>query len=478
MSIYVARPAENPYAGLFSAIGMAMGENAKQRDSANAYMKLAEMSGPQQQPQPQLWQGGLLGSATTPQANLVQNFQQGLMKQQPDVTSRIANSFMPIPKEGLFNTQPQQTQQAPQAQQQTPEAQQFYKDQAEHPEWFVGGTYVGDDAEARAKAEANTPQTVQQPTQQTTQPTPQSTPQKDNYTIPDKMTIQQRYNKEMYTKMAEMARGGANMKEMVPLIQQHYQGKAQQEYDSQVDKVVGSQFDSVSAESDPKKQIAGFMKLNMTLKRAGRDGVDVALIKEAIHAEDMELKYVNAGDRTEIQVARKDGRPLGVGADGQPVYAQSAGTIAHGVSPDKIYGEEQANYRHSVPSGNAILSANTRGSRGTNGKPSKVEAWAVTYESGTGLANDTATIDTLYGQENLTLAQQKELQKALARRDQYWQISSGGAYNNGQPEQQPQAQSSSPDMAAAYAQEWQSLVDKGWTQERAYQYMTEKYGGQ
>lgn len=168
---------------------------------------------------------------------------------------------------------------------------------------------------------------------------------------------------------------------------------------------------------------------------------------------------------------------------GKPVTTED---LQHTLKPDTVYTQEQTNARYDRPSGNTIYNKNTvsadtmykvanapaRTGRGGTAKLGKSEQWAQTYENN-GLARDNAIISTLYGKDDLTTSQQIQLNKALSNRDNYWSISSGGSY--GQPDNTQAQTSSGNDNAAAYNAEYQDLVNKGFTSDEAYQYLTEKY---
>lgn len=182
---------------------------------------------------------------------------------------------------------------------------------------------------------------------------------------------------------------------------------------------------------------------------------------------------IDPGEFAKMYAAKKM-EALDIGDRIEMVDPYKEGSFKKGVDPTVVYNKENV-------SADTVYRVNNtpRGSGGSGTtKLGKSEQWALQYESGSGLANDTALINSLstLDPEKMTASQKVELDQAKARRDQYWVISSGGAYGAPTPPQ-PQPQSASNDMAAAYQQEWQRVVDSGLTPEQAYQYMTEKYGG-
>ena len=185
------------------------------------------------------------------------------------------------------------------------------------------------------------------------------------------------------------------------------------------------------------------------------------------------MEKVNAGDRYEFYDPRK---------------VLHGSTIAIGVSPDA-----QLRADTSTANTNARIAAvATRGGGyggrgGGSEKLGKSEAWAQNYEINH-LARDNATIDAYYGKEELTPAQEIALRTAMANRDQYWKISSGGEYGQPQTQQQDQAQgepqadqqaapqdNGNADGAAWYDQTVRQLMaSEGMSQEDAEQYLSEK----
>lgn len=180
------------------------------------------------------------------------------------------------------------------------------------------------------------------------------------------------------------------------------------------------------------------------------------------------MEKVNAGDRYEFYDPRK---------------VTPGSSIAIGVSPD-------AQLRADTSTANANARIAAMGARGYGGrgggseKLGKSESWAQNYEINH-LARDNATIDAYYGKEELTPAQEIALRTAMANRDQYWKISSGGGY--GQPQattQQDQSQESqqeapqdngNADGAAWYDQTVRQLMaNEGMSQEDAEQYLSDK----
>ena len=184
-----------------------------------------------------------------------------------------------------------------------------------------------------------------------------------------------------------------------------------------------------------------------------------------------EMKHVNAGDRFEFYDPRK---------------VSPGSSIAIGVSPDA-----QLRADTSAANTNARIAAmgargyGGRGGGGGSDKPGKTELWAQNYENNH-LTRDNAMIDEYYGKDDLTPAQEIALKTAMANRERYWKISSGGDY--GQPPaqqqtQQPQAEqqaeqqtdSGNADGAAWYDQTVRQLMaSEGMSQEDAEQYLSEK----
>ena len=117
--------------------------------------------------------------------------------------------------------------------------------------------------------------------------------------------------------------------------------------------------------------------------------------------------------------------------------------------------------------------------RGGGGGSSKAslspeEKWATDYEvKSNGLTKDQAVIDSLYDAPYLTPAQQTQLNQALANRDKYWQITSGGEYGK----DDSSSDSASGGNGVDYNTFVQNAMANGFTQEQADAYWKENAGG-
>ena len=270
-------------------------------------------------------------------------------------------------------------------------------------------------------------------------------------------------NAQIPKKMQEMIKAGYNPKEALTLLKE----SANQAISDRTEKYKQQQ---MSMLTDPNLDVRQKLQIGLQL---GLKPEEMKMLTQRLTNPTMR----NMGDRDQpVAFDPYAGQYINT-VTGQPLTEEE---LKHGISPTAVYNKttvsEDAKYkianRPAPTYGGGGRGGNYGGSsRTSTPKLGKEENWALGYESGNGLTNDTALIEGLSALDNPTPSQQIQLDKALGRRDHYWKVSSGGQY--GAPEQQEQSQGGNDDGAAWYDREYRNAINEGLTPEQATQYLSD-----
>lgn len=177
-------------------------------------------------------------------------------------------------------------------------------------------------------------------------------------------------------------------------------------------KETANNWDLFNNETDPKKKLFAGVKLGLpqeSMKMLLEPDTKTQLVN-------MGGKYVQVGTNayTGKMMNMETGQPLTAEDLQMTMTPGQEATLAETIRHNGVMESKGGSYGGGGKSGGAV---------------SPEAKWAQTYEiSSNGLTKDQATIDSLYDAAYLTPTQQKSLNQALANRDKYWSIASGGEY--------------------------------------------------
>lgn len=272
-------------------------------------------------------------------------------------------------------------------------------------------------------------------------------------------------NAQIPKKMQEMLKAGYEPKEALSLLKE----SANQEITNRTEKYKQQQMNMLT---DPNLDVRQKLQIGLQL---GLKPEEMKMLTQRLTNPTMR----NLGDRDQpVAFDPYTGQYINT-MTGQPLTEEE---LKFGISPTAVYNKttvsEDTKYKISnrpAPTyGGGGLGGNYGGGgvRTSTPKLGKEENWALGYESGNALTNDTALIEGLSALDNPTPSQQIQLDKALGRRDHYWKVSSGGQY--GAPEQQEQTQGGNNDGASWYYKQAEQVKaeNPNFTDQQITDYMT------
>lgn len=206
-------------------------------------------------------------------------------------------------------------------------------------------------------------------------------------TIPDKYSMRSQYRQQEAAAVKELVRRGIDAKTAITTVRDLVNQRVEEDYgmaadkyarhmDSTLDGLVGVDY---SKEGEKSKALGTLAKYSVAMKRIGREGVDMSLMKEIINQGDVTIQKEDNGGQYRYVMMKKNGEKFSDGSYMVPIPGNAGEWTDKQVSPDTRYSQEQANYRHVTPSGSAIVAANSRvNSGGGEDGLSKQEQAALT----------------------------------------------------------------------------------------------------
>lgn len=387
--------------GLISGFMQQRDKNNQQRQEqkqadilANAFNQTDQQNQPQLPPP--VNQGLLAAGAKSlmPSTNFAPQLSP---QQQPDVNNLGA---------GLLNKQtPQQTitkglfpstsfNMNPQPQDQSNNDQQAQFDAAvkANPEWYRKGvspnslTYVGDrpdiskDATVTASGNVVDLSSPQKPTIQ------------ESLVAPNKSAIRQMYSKQMGANIKELTKNGMPLKDAIALMQNSLNQKVEDDFssqaetyaqklDSQLDPLMGLDFQTSGNKS---KFIATLAKYNQGMKRIGREGADIGLMKELMGQGDVVMQKEDNGGSYRYVMVKKNGERFDDGSFMMPVPGNAGEWTNKVASPEAQLSAETARRGQDLSYAGTMAGINARSAAsgvagGNTSQKMSMYKWASGY---------------------------------------------------------------------------------------------------
>lgn len=252
----------------------------------------------------------------------------------------------------------------------------FDKTKNEHPEWFVGATYVGNDPEAKANAEQQ---------QEKTKAAEAQLYQFNNpieYTPPGQLSYAEYKQNVMKSKPAAMRElvskyGMDAAKLAMPMIESTINDKMSTYADQQdlANRQQLSQYilGDLSTPQSKQRAMWALQEYNRAAKSMGKDGADMNLMGQMLASNDVAITAKDIGGSIQFYAAPKNGGAFADGTFIKPVFAETKS-----LSPDtaanlderrfefqNVSGNTKAQlaerrYEHTTPSANAVLGSKTQ----------------------------------------------------------------------------------------------------------------------
>lgn len=222
---------------------------------------------------------------------------------------------------------------------------QFAAAKAANPDWYVGDTYVGTDAAAKAKAQAALPQV--QASQQQSQENQQFTnPMQQEYGFQDDQAPKQLSYNEYAAQLKSLEPQA--MKEMVakhglamadklqPMIRQTIQDKLSaygDQQDAQNQRAIAPYLlRDLSTPAAKQQALWALANYNNTAKQMGKPGLDMSSMAQIIGANDVNISAKDLGGQIQYIATPKNAATFNDGSAFKPIFA-----MAKTVTPDTVY---------------------------------------------------------------------------------------------------------------------------------------------
>jgi hypothetical protein len=301
-------------------------------------------------------------SAMAPQAPALDT--NALLQQQSDDSQQTQSNSMLQAAQNYADIDPS----SPQNQQKKYDA--FAAAKAANPEWYVGDTYVGTDAAAKAKAQAELPQL--QALQQQAKENSQygfSNPMQKEYGFQDDKPIQEPSYLE-YTQQVKQLKPKA-MKELIS----KYGIDAAKSVEGMIDSAIADKTSAYAEKKDVQNQQAlapyllrdlstpqakqqalwALTQYNNMAKSMGKPGLDMTNMAQIIAANDVAISAKDVGGSIQYFATPKNGGSFADGTYVKPVFA-----TAKTITPDTAASLNEKRFEWTTPSANNTQDNRTR----------------------------------------------------------------------------------------------------------------------
>jgi hypothetical protein len=399
----MSTPGINPYEGLFGLIGTIMGNNARQRNEAAIANTIEGI----RSPTPTEQTGLLPNPAQMPNINFAPQY--GDQSQQPTAQNLGAQQLAQMqpqqqnvqqrmsgllsPNGTAFATQ-QPTQQTNDQQAQFTQAVQA------NPEWYRQGVnpaskvYVGDRPDI---AQNDTVTASGNAVDLSPTPVKNNQTTTNQLAAPVRTNIAKQYKDQSAAAIKELVKRGMPARDAFSLVQdtvnkrteEDFNNKAEeyaQSLDSKLDQFMNMDFQTSGSKA---KFIATLAQYNQGMKRIGREGADLGLMKELMSQGDVVMQKEDNGGAYRYVMVKKNGERFDDGSFQMAVPGNAGEWTEKQLSPgEKQQGELTRRGQDITMRGQDISAANSRsalaarggsGVGGTSAQKMSMYKWASGY---------------------------------------------------------------------------------------------------